>query len=163
MTFVYRGPVLDGTDRQLLALLQQDASQSYAALGQAVGLSGGAAHDRVRKLRERGTIRRTTIEVDAASLGRGVLAFVLIEADAWVGDAVTADALRSIPSVVEAYVVAGAASLLVKIRTAHTADLQVVLRQIYDINGVTRAETVVALETFFERPPDPRLTAEETP
>jgi Lrp/AsnC family leucine-responsive transcriptional regulator len=58
---------------------------AYAALGRAVGLSGGAAHDRVRKLRERGVIRRTTIEVDPVALGRGVLAFVLVDGNAWMG------------------------------------------------------------------------------
>ena len=36
------------------------------------GLSPGAAHERVRKLRERGVIRRTTIEVDPAAVGRSV-------------------------------------------------------------------------------------------
>ncbi|MEV8209961.1 FAD-dependent oxidoreductase, partial [Streptomyces sp. NPDC079189] len=32
---------------ELIALLQRDATQSYAALGKAVGLSAGAAHERV--------------------------------------------------------------------------------------------------------------------
>jgi DNA-binding Lrp family transcriptional regulator len=36
---------VDHIDRALLAQLQQDATQSYAALGQAVGLSAGAAHE----------------------------------------------------------------------------------------------------------------------
>ena len=39
-----RRGLVDSTDRDLLALLQQDATQSYAALGRAVGLSAGAAH-----------------------------------------------------------------------------------------------------------------------
>ncbi|MEV8209005.1 AsnC family protein, partial [Streptomyces sp. NPDC079189] len=38
---------MDDIDRQLIALLQRDATQSYAALGKAVGLSAGAAHERV--------------------------------------------------------------------------------------------------------------------
>ena len=56
------GHSLDGIDRQLLTLLQQDASRPYAALGQAVGLSAAAAHERVRKLRERGIIRGTVVD-----------------------------------------------------------------------------------------------------
>jgi Lrp/AsnC family leucine-responsive transcriptional regulator len=44
--------------------LQQDASTPYATLGEAVGLSGAAAHERVRELRDRGVIRRTTIDID---------------------------------------------------------------------------------------------------
>src|SRR5205085_7596293 len=69
--------VVDDIDLILLAELQRDATQSYAHLGETVGLSSGAAHERVRKLRERGVIKRTTIEVDPQAVGRGVLAFVL--------------------------------------------------------------------------------------
>jgi Lrp/AsnC family transcriptional regulator, leucine-responsive regulatory protein len=146
---------VDDIDRSLLTLLQADASQSYATLGQSVGLSTGAAHERVRKLRERGVIRRTTIEVDHDAVGRGMLAFVLVEASTWMGGDETRDALMDLPDVQEAHIVAGSASLLLKIRTASTEDLQVVLRQIYELDQVLTARSVVVLETFFERPLEP--------
>ncbi len=141
-------------DRALLAALQADATQAYAVLGKAVGLSGGSAHERVRKLRERGVIRRTTVDVDPAAAGRGVLAFVMLRADAWMGDRPTRDALAAIPEIQEAHIVAGSASLLVKVRTATPEQLQAVLRRVFDIDGVTGTETIVVLETFFERPLD---------
>ena len=147
--------MVDSTDRSLLALLQRDATQPYAALGQAVGLSAGAVHERVRKLREQGVIRRTTVDVEPAALGRDVLAFVLAQAGAWVGDASTRAALAALPEVEEAHVIAGRASLLLKIRTASPALLQDVLRRIYRVDGVTGTEAIMVLETFFERPPDP--------
>jgi Lrp/AsnC family transcriptional regulator, leucine-responsive regulatory protein len=143
---------MDDIDRRLVGALQRDALQSYVALGQVAGLSAGSAHDRVRKLRERGVIRRTTIDVDPAGVGRGVLSFVMVEANAWMGDAPTAAAIAALPDVVEAHVVAGGASLLLKIRTASTEQLQLVLRDIYKIKGVSGTETIVALDTFFERP-----------
>lgn len=146
---------MDDIDRSLLTLLQADASQSYATLGQSVGLSTGAAHERVRKLRERGVIRRTTIEVDHDAVGRGMLAFVLVEATTWMGGEETRVALLDLPDVQEAHVVAGSASLLLKIRTTSTEDLQVVLRRIYEMDPVLTAKSVVVLETFFERPLDP--------
>lgn len=146
---------MDDIDRSLLTLLQADASQSYATLGQSVGLSTGAAHERVRKLRERGVIRRTTIEVDHDAVGRGMLAFVLVEASTWMGGDEVRDALMDLPDVQEAHIVAGSASLLLKIRTASTEDLQVVLRRIYELDQVLTARSVVVLETFFERPLEP--------
>lgn len=144
---------VDQTDRELLALLQQDATQSYAALGQAVGLSAGAAHERVRKLRAAGVIRRTTIEVDPAALGSGILAYVLLDSDAWMGDAPTLQALKAIAAVEEAHIVAGPASVLVKVRTTSTEALQATLRALHQVDGVTSTQTVVVLESFFERPP----------
>ncbi|WP_149826213.1 Lrp/AsnC family transcriptional regulator [Streptomyces tailanensis] len=141
---------MDDIDRALLAELQRDATQAYAALGRAVGLSAGAAHDRVRKLRERGVIRHTTVDVDPAALGRGVLAFVMIESSAWLGDA--SESFAAVPEIQEAHVIAGTASVLVKVRTATTEQLQDVLRRLYAIDGVSGTRATVVLETFFERP-----------
>ena len=145
---------VDEIDRTLLARLQDDATASYAALGQAVGLSAGAAHERVRKLRERGAIRRTTVDVDPSAVGLGVLAFVLIEGGAWMGGTTTCDALAAIPEIQETHIIAGPASLLAKIRTETTEGLQDVLRRIFTIDGVTGTNTIVVLETAFERPLD---------
>jgi len=144
---------VDDLDRQLLELLQQDATTPYAALGEAVGLSAGAAHERVRKLRAAGVIRRTTVEVDPAALGSEVLAYVLLDSAAWMGDPPTRRALQDIAAVEEAHIVAGPASLLVKVRTTSTEALQATLRALHQIDGVTSTQTVVVLESFFERPP----------
>ncbi|HEY1627016.1 MAG TPA: Lrp/AsnC family transcriptional regulator [Streptosporangiaceae bacterium] len=146
--------MLDDKDRALLGLLQRDATQSYAALGEAIGLSPGAVHERVRKLRERAVIRRTTVDVDPAQVGRGVLAFVLVRAAAWMGDPPVREALAGIAAIEEAHVIAGDASLLLKVRTATPGDLQDVLRQVYKVDGVTSTEAIVVLDTFFGRPVD---------
>ncbi|MFF0728164.1 Lrp/AsnC family transcriptional regulator [Streptomyces sp. NPDC004134] len=150
---------MDHIDRVLLTQLQQDATQSYAALGQAAGLSAGAAHERVRKLRERGVIRRTTVETDPAALGGAVLAYVMVDSTSWMGDA--AQDFAELPEILEAHIIAGSASVLVKVRTASTEQLQDVLRRIYAIDGVSGTQATVVLETFFERPLSPR-TPEQT-
>ncbi|MFI1283253.1 MULTISPECIES: Lrp/AsnC family transcriptional regulator [unclassified Streptomyces] len=141
---------MDDIDRALVLRLQQDAGQSYAALGTAVGLSAGATHERVRKLRERGVIRRTTVDVDPAAVGSGVLAYVMVDSNAWMGES-GAD-FAAIPEIQEAHIIAGSASVLVKVRTASTEQLQDVLRRLYAINGVSGTHATVVLETFFERP-----------
>ncbi|MEU9593728.1 Lrp/AsnC family transcriptional regulator [Streptomyces sp. NPDC048193] len=147
---------MDHIDRVLLELLQQDATQSYAALGRAVGLSAGAAHERVRKLRSRGVIRRTVVEVDPAAVGGSVLAYVTVDSTAWMGD--SAEDFAAIPEILEAHITAGSASVLVKVRTATTEQLQDVLRRIYAIDGVSGTQATVVLETFFERPVSPGAT-----
>ncbi|MFF0344900.1 Lrp/AsnC family transcriptional regulator [Kribbella sp. NPDC004875] len=144
---------IDDVDRTLLAALQDDAGQSYATLGRLAGLSAGSAHERVRKLKASGAIRRTTVDVDPAEVGLGVLAFVLLEANSWMGDAPTVDALREIPAIQEAHIIAGPASVLVKVRTSTTEDLQATLRALHQVDGVTSTQTIVVLESFFERPP----------
>lgn len=149
--------VVDHIDRALLARLQQDATQPYAALGQAVGLSAGAAHERVRKLRERGVIRRTAVEVDPAAVGSAVLAYVMVDSTSWLGD--SAQDFAALPEILEAHVIAGSASVLLKVRTATAEQLRDVLRRIHAIDGVSGTQATVVLETFFERPLSP-LTAD---
>ncbi|GII01893.1 Lrp/AsnC family transcriptional regulator [Planobispora takensis] len=140
---------MDDVDRMLIGLLQEDAARPYAALGAAVGLSAGAAHERVRKLRERGLIRRTTVDIDPVAAGRDVLAYVMVDGNTWMGG--TGEALAAVPEIEEAHVIAGPASLLVKVRASSTRELQDVLRRVFKIDGVTGTQTVVVLETFFER------------
>lgn len=95
-----------------------------------------------------------TVDVDPATVGRGVLAFVMLGANEWMGEEATRDALAAIPEAQEAHILAGAASVLVKIRTATTEDLQAVLRRLFAIDGVTSTQTIVVLESFFECPVD---------
>lgn len=76
----------------------------------------------------------------------------MLQANAWMGNPPTRDALAAIPEIQEAHIIAGSASLLVKVRTSTPEQLQAVLRQAFDIDGVTGTETIVVLETFFERP-----------
>ena len=51
---------LDAMDRKLLGVLVEDATISYADLGERVGLSPPAAHERVKRLRRSGVIKRNS-------------------------------------------------------------------------------------------------------
>ncbi|TKB23538.1 MAG: AsnC family transcriptional regulator, partial [Mesorhizobium sp.] len=48
---------IDATDRKILGVLVEDAMISYADLGDRVGLSPPAVHERVKRLRRSGAIR----------------------------------------------------------------------------------------------------------
>ena len=58
------GHEIDDFDRKLLSVLVEDATVSYADLGQRVGLSAPAVHERVKRLRRSGAIRRTSALID---------------------------------------------------------------------------------------------------
>lgn len=65
------------------------------------------------------------------------------------------------PEILETHIIAGTASVLVKVRTATTEQLQDVLRRIYAIDGVSGTEATVVLETLFERPVPPQATGQD--
>src|ERR1035437_937898 len=70
---------IDETDARILDLLQRDGRESFADIGQAVGMSGPSAHERVKKLEARGIIRGYVAVADPTLLGYGVLAFIFIK------------------------------------------------------------------------------------
>jgi len=63
---------IDSLDRQLLRLLQADASISHAALAEAVGASAASVWRRIRALETAGVLRATVRLVDAQRVDRGV-------------------------------------------------------------------------------------------
>src|SRR5919202_6759000 len=69
---------VDGTDRLLLAELQQDARTSLAELGRRVGLSPPAVADRLKRLADEGIVRGFRADVDPRALGYTLSAIVRV-------------------------------------------------------------------------------------
>lgn len=142
--------VVDAVDRKIVGLLLEDAGRTYAQLGREVSLSPAAVHERVRRLRASGVVRRTTVEVDPDALGRPVLAFVLVDSEGWVKEELFT-ATRTDPRVEEAHSVAGNSNFLLKVRVSDPNELEDVLHELYDIEGVVRTRTIMVLRRGFER------------
>jgi len=71
---------LDETDLEILSLLAEDARRPYSDIGEAVGLSGPAVSDRVKRLQESGVINRFTVDIDRSQLRAGVPVLVRVAA-----------------------------------------------------------------------------------
>src|SRR6185437_4129010 len=66
-------------DRAIVKALTADGRASYTDLAERVGLSVSAAHQRVRRLEQRGVIRGYSARVDADLLGLPLTAFVSVK------------------------------------------------------------------------------------
>lgn len=141
---------MDDTDRKLLALLASDATLSFRSLGEKLGLSAPSIHERVKKLKGQGVIRRTTVEIDGEAMGRPLLAFVHVTVDGW-GKSPEMLAIQDDPRVEEIHAVAGDTCLVVKVRCEGTRALEALLKRIYDIKGVRGTRSYIALNTYLER------------
>jgi Lrp/AsnC family transcriptional regulator, leucine-responsive regulatory protein len=145
---------LDATDRRLLALLAEDATLSYAELGQRLHLSPPAVHERVKRLRRDGVIRGTVARLDGAKLGRPLLTFVHVDTAGW-GKSQSMLALADLPEVEEIHAVTGDACLILKVRTEGTQALEDFLARIYAVEGVRGTRSYVVLSSHVERGPRP--------
>ncbi|MEM6886950.1 MAG: Lrp/AsnC family transcriptional regulator [Pseudomonadota bacterium] len=148
---------MDEFDRRLLGALIDDAANSYESLGQKVGLSPPAVHARVKKLREAGTITRTTVDVDAAAIGKPFLAFVFVDFVGW-GKSKKLMDIERFPEVEEIHSVAGDSGMIVKVRTADAHALEQFLAELYQFNGVQTTKSYIVLSTFLERGTQAEIT-----
>jgi DNA-binding Lrp family transcriptional regulator len=150
-------PRLDGTDAALLAALQADGRARLEDLARLVGLSTSTVHDRLRRLRRDGVIRRWTVELDPGALGLDVLAFVGVRAARTCAE--LAGPLCALPEVEEYHSVAGGFGALLKVRVAGPEQLDELLERLRQVPGVEGTETTVVLRTYVERGPRPATEA----
>ncbi len=144
-------------DRKLLGALCEDATVSYAELGEKVGLSAPAAHERVKRLRRSQAIRSTSVLIDPVAVDKPLLAFVHVDTRGW-GKTPELMAISAYPEVEEIHSVAGDACMLLKVRAKDTRALEGLLARLYDTPGVMATRSYVVLSTYLERPVQPGST-----
>jgi DNA-binding Lrp family transcriptional regulator len=149
---------LDLFDRKILAALAADAGQSYAVLGEGVGLSPPSVHERVKRLKRSGVIRDVVARLDGTAVGKPLLAFVHVEAAGW-GKSERLMQISRFPEVEEMHSVAGDASMILKVRLENPQALEFLLGQIHSVPGVSGTRSYVALSTYLERPVQAQVTA----
>jgi Lrp/AsnC family leucine-responsive transcriptional regulator len=152
-------PPLDPFDRKILAALAADADQSYAALGEKVGLSPPAVHERVKRLKRAGAIRDTVARLDGPAVGKPLTAFVHVEAAGW-GKSERLMQLARFPEVEEMHSVAGDASVIFKVRMESPQALEFLLGQIHSVPGVRGTKSYIALSTYLDRPVQAEVTTD---
>jgi Lrp/AsnC family transcriptional regulator, leucine-responsive regulatory protein len=141
---------MDAVDAKILTALSTDSRRSYAEVGQEVGLSTAAVHERVKKLVERGVIEHFSLRVAPEKVGLHFTAFVAIRNESGVNCSHIAEQLRAIPQVVELHSVAGEYDELLKVRTRDAQAFESVIYQIKAIPGIARTTSTVVLRSEFE-------------
>jgi Lrp/AsnC family transcriptional regulator, leucine-responsive regulatory protein len=76
--WIAEGPLIDDTNRRLLAELQENARLSLAELGRRVGLSPPAVAERVQRLERQGVIVGYRAEIDPRALGLSLGAVIRV-------------------------------------------------------------------------------------
>jgi Lrp/AsnC family leucine-responsive transcriptional regulator len=144
---------VEDTDRLIVRLLAEDGRMSYTDLGRATGLSTSAVHQRVRRLEQRGVIRRYAAVVDPEAAGLSLTAFVSVKPIDPSEPDDAPDRLRGIAEIESCYSVAGEESYLLKVRVATPADLETLLARIRAAANVSTRTTVVLSTPYESRPP----------
>lgn len=153
---------LDAFDRKILGILVRDANVSYADLGDQIGLSAPAVHERVKRMKRDGVIRQTAALIDPMAVGKPLVAFVHVDTRGW-GKTPELLAVAEHPEVEEVHSVAGDTCMLLKVRTENSHALEGLLARIYAVPGVIATRSYIVLSTYTERPVQPEITANWPP
>ncbi len=144
---------MDKINHRILALLEEDARQSFAELGDKVSLSKTPCWQRVRELERTGIIRGYRAEIDSRRLGLQVEAFVQVTLSSVQHLEFEAAVLRH-PSILQCFTTAGQADYLIHVLVEGIAELDSLLRmEISQLPGVQKIETTVCMKTIKHRAP----------
>lgn len=138
---------MDSIDKHILWELQLNGRLSNQELADRVGLSPSPCLRRVRQLEESGIISGYSARVNPRAVGLDVTALVRITMSSHNADVVTAleNSIRSLPRIVEAYLMSGGSDYLLKVMVADLAEFEEFIRDdIRTLPGIASIETSFA-------------------
>ena len=143
---------MDDLDHRLLGALMRDGRATYADLADLVGLSVSATKRRVDRLVQDGVIAGFTAIVDRRALGWALEALVHVFTSGTVPAARMRRQLESVPEIVEAFTIAGAADTVVRVVATDSEHLERVITRLRGLTHVQRTDTALVLTRLVSRP-----------
>lgn len=142
---------MEDLDRSIVGLLMGDGRMSFTDLGKATGLSTSAAHQRVRRLEERGVIKGYRAVIDHDALEMKLLAFISVTPTDPAAPDDVPERLRHMEELEACHSVAGEESYILKARVSTPGDLEDLLTLVRTSANVSTRTTVVLSTPWEER------------
>jgi DNA-binding Lrp family transcriptional regulator len=143
---------LDSTDWKILEALQEDAKQTYTAIGKRLGIAHSTVYDRIRRMEQQGIIEKYTTLINARKVGaQGITAIMTIYTDPKESDKV-AEKLSKDPQVLEVYTSLSEELLIMaKVVEENQESLHsFIANSVAPLPGVLRVRTSIVTRKFKE-------------
>jgi Lrp/AsnC family transcriptional regulator, leucine-responsive regulatory protein len=142
---------IDDLDKQILALLVEDARRTYDDIGRRVNLSAPSVKRRVDRLRENGALEGFTAVVDHGAMGWNTEALVELFFKPGTQLDEVARILREHPEVAEAWSVTGDADAIARVRTEDNATLERLIMDLQRHGLVIRTRSQIVMSRLVGR------------
>ena len=123
---------------------------SNAEIARHMGMTASAIYERVKKLEKAGIVKNYEARLEPAVLGLNLLAIVLISLYDLTKMRDTGKILAGFDKIQEIHYIAGKGSIMAKVRTSGTEDLEKLLDSINLIDNVKNTESTIVLKTEKE-------------
>lgn len=141
---------MDSLDKRLVALLREDSRTPTSEISRRLGVSRSTAQSRIDRLIRRGLIERFTVELGTEYESRLVKAHVLIKVDQ-AQTRIAHEGLRRISQVIAVYAISGEYDMIAVVAAESTVELNRLLDNVASLEGITRTNSSVVLETILNR------------
>ncbi len=139
---------LDRTDREILALLEENARRTMGDIGERVTLSSSAVKRRIDRMEQAGVIAGYTVVVNHAKTGRHIQAFTEVRFAGTADMDEIRNAATRLPEVQAVFTTAGDPDALVWLRVPDVERLGRVIEQLRRTGRVTGTKTLIVLGTW---------------
>ncbi len=140
---------MDEIDKKILKIYQENADITYAELGRKLGISPSTVYMRVRRLREKGIIKKIVAIVDPEVLGYKLRALVFLSIDVRKYDSIVKE-LKALKDVRAIFDITGEWTFMLEVLVKDHKDLARLLDVIGNIDGVIQTATSVVLNAIKE-------------
>jgi Lrp/AsnC family transcriptional regulator len=139
---------MDAIDREIVAILQEDADTPLAEIAAQVHLSHTPCWRRIQKLRASGVIRKNVALCDPKALNVAVTVFVWVRtsqhSQAWLQR--FAEGVKAIPEVVEIYRMSGEVDYLLRVMVPDIASYDAVYKKLIRVADLMDVSSSFAME-----------------
>lgn len=142
--------IIDGKDKELIALLRNNARSSTTFLAKKLGLSRATITSRIERLERRGIIKGYTIRFDENYERGQIQAHVMIHSHPKASSHIIQE-LKKLPAIMALHAVNGSYEMLAMAEAESTEALDEVLDFIGNIDGINKTTTSIILSTKFIR------------
>jgi Lrp/AsnC family transcriptional regulator for asnA, asnC and gidA len=143
---------LDDKDDRILALLRENARFTTNEMSMELGIPQTTIHNRIKRMKENGIIKRFTVDLDKKQIGRGLVAYILCTVSyrsprgQKINQYKVAQLIERLPEVEEVSIVTGEIDIIVKVALRDVDELNdFVIYKLRDIDGIEKTVTSVVL------------------
>ena len=143
---------LDDKDLKILELLRDNARMTTSEMFKKLGMPQTTIHNRIKRMKKSGIIKRFTIDLDGKKIGRGLVAYILCTVSyrtsrgQKISQYEVAKMIQVLPEVEDVSIVTGDIDLIVKVALGDVDELNdFIIYKLRDIDGIEKTVTSVVL------------------
>jgi len=135
---------MDEVDKSILEILKDNSRISYTEMAKRLNLSEASIRRRVKRLVEKGIIRKFTIEI-----GQGANAITLVSVNPTTTTSEVAEKLKRIKGVKTVYEITGEYDIATILSAESIAEINKCIDEIRKTEGIINTNTIIILRTIL--------------